>query len=228
MPPDAPAGGDQARLLVAAAALGLDMTAPQAQQLLAYLALLQHWNRTHNLSAVRERSAMFTHHLLDSLAVVPALRLHLATCPAPHVLDVGSGGGLPGLVLAVMQPNWRLTCVDAVAKKCAFIRQAAGALGLHNLATVHARVERLATQQADLVISRAFASLVDFTALTASHLATAGVWAAMKGKPPADELAALPPEVAVFHVEQIVVPELDAQRCLVWIRPHKPRAGAGC
>ncbi len=203
------------------------MTVAQAQQLLAYLALLQHWNRTHNLSAVREPGAMFTHHLLDSLAVLPALRRHLAACAAPHVLDVGSGGGLPGLVLAVMEPSWRLTCVDAVAKKCAFIRQAAGELGLHNLATAHARVERLAAQQADLVISRAFASLLDFTTLTGTHLATSGVWAAMKGKMPADELAALPPEVAMFHVEQIAVPELDAQRCLVWMRPHKPRAGAG-
>lgn len=197
----------------------MDISVPQAQQLLAYLAQLQHWNRTHNLSAVREPGAMFTHHLLDSLAVLPALRRHLAACAAPHVLDVGSGGGLPGLVLAVMQPNWRLTCVDAVAKKCAFIRQAAGALGLRNLTTAHARVESLATQQADVVISRAFASLLDFTALTVTHLATSGVWAAMKGKMPADELTALPPEVTVFHVEQIAVPELDAQRCLVWMRP---------
>ncbi len=218
MPPDAPED-DQARLLAAAAALGLDMTARHAQQLLAYLNLLQHWNRTHNLSAVRERDAMFTHHLLDSLAVLPALRRHLASCSAPRLLDVGSGGGLPGLVLAVMQPTWHLTCVDAVAKKCAFIRQAAGELGLHNLNTTHARVETQPAHQADLVISRAFASLVDFTAWTTKHLAATGVWAAMKGRTPADELAALPPEVTVFHVEQVTVPELAAQRCLVWMRP---------
>ncbi len=220
MPLDDPES-EQARLWAASATLGLDMTPPQAQQLLAYLALLQHWNRTHNLSAVRERDAMFTHHLLDSLAVLPAMRLHLALRAAPRLLDVGSGGGLPGVVLAVMQPTWQLTCVDAVAKKCAFIRQAAGALGLNNLATVHSRVELLSAQQADLVISRAFASLVDFTALTAKHLAPTGVWAAMKGKPAADELAALPPEVTVFHVEQIKVPELAAQRCLVWLRPAR-------
>lgn len=199
------------------AALGLVTTPQQEQQLLQYLELLQRWNGTYNLTAVRDREGMLTQHLADCLAVVqPLTRVLLKG----RVLDVGSGGGLPGAVLAIMCPALDLTCVDTVGKKAAFVRQVAGALGLGNLQSAHARVETLALPAFDLITSRAFASLSDFTALTLPLLAAGGVWMAMKGKNPAVELAQLPPGVSVFHVEHLQVPTLEAQRCLVWMRPQ--------
>ena len=135
---------------------------------------------------------------------------------------VGSGGGLPGVVLAALQPGWQVDCVDTVVKKVSFIRQVAVELRLPNLQGLHARVESLAPPAGGypLITSRAFASLADFTALTRHLLSDGGVWVAMKGKLPADEQAALPDSVEVFHVEQLQVPGLDAQRCLVWMRPR--------
>ncbi len=159
---------------------------------------------------------MLTHHLADCLAVVLPLARHLR---AGRVLDVGSGGGLPGVVLAIMLPALNVSCVDTVGKKAAFVRQVAGTLGLANLHGLHGRVEQLQTPPFDLVTSRAFATLADFTQLTAPLLAPNGVWMAMKGKAPTDEHAALPPSVQVFHVEQLQVPGLAAERCLVWMRP---------
>jgi len=134
-----------------------------------------------------------------------------------RLLDVGSGGGLPGAVIAICCPEIAVTCIDAVAKKTAFIQQAAGTLGLPNLHSLHGRVETL-RDAFDLITSRAFATLADFTEWSAGALAAGGVWMAMKGKHPADEIAALPPAVEVFHVEQLAVPGLDAERCLVWMR----------
>jgi 16S rRNA (guanine527-N7)-methyltransferase len=198
------------------AALGLEPSPRQLQQLGSYLDMLQRWNATYNLTAVRDRSAMLTQHLADCLAVVKPL---LAHCAQGRVLDVGSGGGLPGVVLAVLAPGLDVTCVDTVGKKAAFVRQAAGQLGLPNLHAVHARVESLPSTGYQVITSRAFASLVDFTALTAQLLAPGGVWLAMKGKQPDDEVAALPTRVSVFHVEQLQVPGLAADRCLVWMRP---------
>ncbi|HMO47702.1 MAG TPA: 16S rRNA (guanine(527)-N(7))-methyltransferase RsmG [Rubrivivax sp.] len=199
-------------------ALRLKVSDAQQGLLLDYLALLQKWNRAYNLSAVREPLQMVSQHLLDCLAIVSPLdrQLHGA---AARVLDVGSGGGLPGVVLAVMRPGWPVCCVDAVAKKAAFIRQAAVELGLRNLHAEHARVETLRLPPADVVVSRAFASLAEFTRLTRGQLAPGGVWLAMKGKLPDDEIAALSPGVVVFHVEPLQVPGLDAQRCLIWMRP---------
>jgi 16S rRNA (guanine527-N7)-methyltransferase len=132
------------------------------------------------------------------------------------VLDVGSGGGLPGVVLAICRPELDVTCVDAVAKKAAFIQQVAGALALGRLHGVHARVETL-SQTWPVITSRAFASLADFTLWSESALAADGVWLAMKGKHPDQELAELPAKVRVFHVEPLQVPGLDARRCLVWM-----------
>ncbi len=203
------------------AALGLAATPQQEQRLLQYLDLLQRWNATYNLTAVRDRQGMLNQHLADCLAVVQPLARVL---PKGRVLDVGSGGGLPGAVLAIMCPALDVTCVDTVGKKAAFVRQVAGALGLSNLQSAHARVEALNTPGFDLITSRAFASLVDFTALTQPLLSAAGVWMAMKGKSPEAELAELPPGVAVFHVEQLLVPTLDAERCLVWMRPQAVEA----
>jgi 16S rRNA (guanine527-N7)-methyltransferase len=219
-----PAADRQARLLAAAQAMHVPLGEGGAVQLLAYLDLLQRWNRVYNLTALRNPAEMLSHHLIDCLAVLPDLRSRWpgARHAGSRVLDVGSGGGLPGVVLAVLQPDWQVDCVDTVAKKVSFIRQVAAELRLPNLQGLHARVEALPVPAGGygLVTSRAFASLADFTKLTRHLLADGGVWVAMKGKPPADEQAALPAGVEVFHVEQLQVPGLDAQRCLVWMRPR--------
>jgi len=204
-----------------AEALGLGLSDGQCDALLAYQAMLIKWNQVYNLTAVRKPEDMLTHHLLDSLAVLPSLERYLTNRP-PRLLDVGSGGGLPGVVLAIMLPALSVTCVDTVGKKASFVRQVAGELKLPNLNAEHSRVENLRTEPFDVIASRAFASLSDFTRLTRHLLATDGVWMAMKGKLPTEEMAALPPESDVFHVEQLAVPGLDAERCLVWIRKSPP------
>jgi 16S rRNA (guanine527-N7)-methyltransferase len=138
--------------------------------------------------------------------------------PTPFsLLDVGSGAGLPGVVIAITCPDVSVTCVDTVAKKAAFIQQVSATLKLPNLKGLHARVESL-TQPYDVVCSRAFASLPDFVSWSRGALAEQGVWLAMKGKHPEQELAALPNEVQVFHVEQLEVPGLEAERCIIWMR----------
>ena len=208
-------------LLAGLQTLQLDLSEQQVEQLLNYQELIAKWNQVYNLTAVRDASEMMTHHLLDSLAAIPALRCHLRSTglePSSRLLDVGSGAGLPGVVIAVCCPAVAVTCVDTVAKKAAFIKQAALALKLPNLTGLHTRVEAL-TQRFDVVCSRAFASLADFTQLSSGALAPQGVWMAMKGKYPSDELAKLPPNINMFHVEQLTVPGLNAERCIVWMRP---------
>ncbi len=200
------------------AELGLAPTSAQTSALSNYLDLLQRWNATYNLTAVRDRAGMVTQHLADCLAIIPPLQRRATQ---GRLLDVGSGGGLPGVVIATLLPGWDVTCVDAVAKKIAFVRQVAGSLGLPNLHAEHSRVESLRALPFELITSRAFASLADFTALTRKHLAPGGAWLAMKGRVPDDEMAALPPDVHVFHVEPLHVPGLNAQRCLVWMQPRK-------
>lgn len=209
----------EAGLREGAAALGLALDDDQIRQLLDYRALIAKWTRVYNLTAVRDEQEMLTHHLLDCLAVVEPLRRELVRLPAGAVrlLDVGSGAGLPGAVLAIAFPELHVDCVDTVAKKAAFIQQAAGTLGLTNLRGVHARVETL-TETYEVVSSRAFASLADFVSLTRQALALGGIWLAMKGKHPQAEIDALPSGAEVFHVEQLAVPGLDAERCIVWMR----------
>ena len=202
--------------------LELGISEAQSELLMRFMALLQRWNGTYNLTAVRDPAQMRTQHLADCLAVVPALRRHREATGAKRLLDVGSGGGLPGVVLAVLEDNLSVTCVDTVGKKAAFVRQVAAELGLRKLHAEHARVEQLKLPPFDIVTSRAFASLADFTALTRRHLAPGAVWMAMKGKRPDEEVAALPADIEVFHVEPLLVPGLDAERCLVWMRPKPP------
>ena len=217
-----------AALRQGAQALGLVLSEGQITQLLDFLALLQKWNKVYNLTAVRDPQEMLTHHLLDSLAAVAPLRRHLAALPAgqgARLLDVGSGGGLPGVVFAICCPEVDVSCVDTVAKKAAFIQQAAAALKLPNLHGIHARVETLAGPF-DVVSCRAFAALADFTAWSRQALAPHAVWLAMKGRHPSDEIAALPATVQVFHVEPLTVPGLDAERCIVWMRPAATEAVA--
>ena len=199
-----------------AQALAVHLTAETQQQLLAYMALIQKWTRVYNLTAVRDPQEMLTHHLLDSLSALPPLLRHTAGRPI-RLLDVGSGGGLPGVVLAICQPEIQVTCVDTVGKKAAFIQQVAATLRLPNLRGLHGRVEAV-QERYDVVCSRAFASLKDFTQWSQSALAEGGVWMAMKGKMPDDEIVQLPPEVEVFHVEPLTVPGLEAERCMLWLR----------
>jgi 16S rRNA (guanine527-N7)-methyltransferase len=227
--------------------LGLSLSDAQVDQLLAYQDLIAKWNKVYNLTAVRDPQEMLTHHLLDSLAAIPPLLRQTSGQPgfaagppqgetAPsggsdprsggawgrRLLDVGSGGGLPGVVIAITCPQIQVHCVDTVLKKATFIQQVAASLKLPNLRGIHARVESLKAEEGrgyDVVCSRAFASLVDFTTWSRAALKPGAVWMAMKGKHPADELAALPADVSVFHVEQLKVPGLDAERCIVWLRP---------
>jgi 16S rRNA (guanine527-N7)-methyltransferase len=194
------------------AALGLAATAAQRAQLLAYLELLAKWNKTYNLTAIREPERMVTHHLLDALAVLP----QLPSKDALRVLDVGSGGGIPGLPFAIVRPEWHLTLVDTNHKKTAFLTQAAIELHLRNVEAHATRVEDFKpTAPYDIVISRAFADLATFAAISARHLAPRGWLVAMKGVHPDEELAELPAEFTVIAKPVLVVPGLDAARHLI-------------
>ncbi|MDD3935368.1 16S rRNA (guanine(527)-N(7))-methyltransferase RsmG [Rhodoferax sp.] len=212
-----------AKLRVGLTALDLSLSDAQIDSLLAYQTLIGKWNKVYNLTAVRDPGEMLTHHLLDSLAVIAPLRRQLAQMSprvagtALRLLDVGSGAGLPGVVIAICCPDIRVDCVDTVGKKAAFIQQAAVTLKLTNLRGLHARVESL-TDQYQVISSRAFASLADFTNWSVQALAPQGVWLAMKGRHPENELAALASGVQVFHVEHLKVPGLDAERCLIWMK----------
>ena len=225
------AGSYEATLRQGAAALDLSLNDTQITQLLGYHALIQKWNKVYNLTAIRDPAEMLTHHLLDSLAVVAPMRIRLAGLSYHQdgadevnqsylyrLLDVGAGAGLPGVVIAICCPDVHVTCVDAVAKKMAFVQQVATELKLPNLRALHARVETL-TDQYDVITSRAFATLLDFvTGSRAALRSDTGVWLAMKAKDTSVEVAELPADVTVFHVEQLTVPGLDAERCIVWMR----------
>jgi 16S rRNA (guanine527-N7)-methyltransferase len=208
--------GRAERLDAASRLLRLELTPEQQSRLLTYLDLIGKWNKVYNLTAVRNPEEMLVQHLFDSLAAVPPLRRHTAGKPI-RLLDVGSGAGLPGVVIAICCPEIQVDCVDTVGKKAAFIQQAAAQLQLPNLSGVHDRVENL-TGPYDVICSRAFASLPDFVSWSGGALAEQGAWLAMKGKHPEGEIAELPAAAEVFHVEQLQVPELSAERCIVWMR----------
>lgn len=198
------------QLSIGVAALGLALPPGAQEKLLAYLALLLKWNRTYNLTAVRNEADMVTHHLLDSLAVLP----HLGG--ATTLADVGSGAGLPGLALAMARPDLQVVSVEAIQKKAAFQQQAKIELGLANVEVSAGRVEALPAEKTfDAVISRAFSSIADFIRLAGHLVAPAGRLLAMKGTYPADEIAAIPPGWRVSASPAIVVPGLDAQRHLI-------------
>ena len=205
--------GEIALLLAGAAEMGVSLTAVQAGKLLDYLDLLQKWNKAYNLTAVRERSSMLTQHLLDSLAIVPHL-------PPGDLLDVGSGGGLPGIPLAILQPERSITLIDTVGKKVAFLKQAAMTLGLKNINAVSGRIENWTPPAAQaggfaLISARAYATLATLVRQTRRLLAEKGGWYAMKGVFPDAELAELPSDVAVKGVIPLQVPGLGAERHLV-------------
>jgi 16S rRNA (guanine527-N7)-methyltransferase len=209
---------------IAHALLARDLDGRERAALTGYLELLVRWNATYNLTAVREPDQMRTQHLADCMALIAPLRRWMQEHPVRRLLDVGSGAGLPGAVIAVLEPAIDVTCVDSVGKKAAFVRQVAGELRLPNLHAEHARVEALALPPFDLIVSRAFARLADFVAASGRLLAAGGAWVAMKGRVPHDEIAALPSDIDVFHVEPIAVPGLAAERCLIWMRRREALA----
>ncbi len=209
------------RLDAACLALQINLGTEQKATLLEFVAQLHKWNRTYNLTAIRDVDHALVQHLFDSLSVIAPLQdwCDKNTRAAPKILDVGSGGGLPGVVLAIAMPGAQVHCIDAVDKKITFIRQKAGVLKLPNLAAIHARVETIPPMSCDIVISRAFASLEDFAKWSGQHVSLDGCLVAMKGKTPVEEMTALDQrgEWITQRVQSLNVPELEAQRCLVWM-----------
>lgn len=198
--------------------LSLAVLPEQKQRLLDYIDLLVKWNQTYNLTAIRDPARMLSHHILDCLAVLPSLRREVGGLSSVRVLDVGSGAGLPGVVIGIMEPGWSVTCVDSVGKKAAFVRHVIGSLRLPGIQAMHDRVEAL-TDRYDVVASRAFASLDNFTRQTRPALANDGMWVAMKGRVPKEEIDELPGDIRVFHVEHLNVPGL-AERSLIWMKQN--------
>ena len=197
-------------LVAGLAALGLDLPAGAQGKLLDFRDLLLKWNRTYNLTALRDPQQVISHHLLDALAILP----HVGAGP---LLDVGSGGGLPGIPLAIARPDLSVTLVDTVQKKATFLQQAAIELELKSVAVHHARVEEMQGQYAQ-ISSRAFAEIGLFISLTRHLLAPNGRWLAMKGVRPDDEIGALPADIAVGSIVQLTVPGLDAERHLIILK----------
>lgn len=214
--------GFRQRSLNAAQTLGLSLMPDQIEKLLVYLQQLQRWNKTYNLTALRDPELMLVQHIFDSLAVVPAIQKieHSQKNKNLRILDVGSGGGLPGVVLATASFTWNVYCVDAVEKKMAFVRQMAAVLALSNLHANHTRIEQAESFQADVIISRAFASLIDFVWLSEKHLNATGKIIAMKAKKPTEEIVKLEANTnwRVEAIETLEVPELSAERCLVYLK----------
>ncbi|MBU2641287.1 MAG: 16S rRNA (guanine(527)-N(7))-methyltransferase RsmG [Thiobacillus sp.] len=201
------------QLAAGVAALDLVLPAGAEAKLLAYLALLDKWNRVYNLTAVRDPERMVSHHLLDSLAAVPLFQ-------AESVLDVGSGGGLPGIPLAIARPELQVTVIDSIAKKTAFLLQAKSELGLANLNVVTRRVEDFHPPAGfDVITSRAFSDLKEFVTLTRHLLRPGGRWLAMKGLIPHEEIATLPDWVRVSANHELRVPGLEASRHLIVLEP---------
>jgi 16S rRNA (guanine527-N7)-methyltransferase len=215
--------GELAELVLGGATeLGVPLSAAQIDRLVSYVRLVERWNSTYNLTAIRDPRDVVTHHLLDCLAAAAALSRRRGPGRGERLLDVGSGAGLPGVIVAIASPAREVTCVDSVGKKTAFIAQAVGTLGLKNVNAVHARVQDVA-DRFDVVASRAFASLDDFIDVTGDVLDHGGTWMAMKGKRPEAELEKLGIGYR-FHVEPLVVPYLSAERCLVWVERNEASA----
>ncbi|QYF95178.1 16S rRNA (guanine(527)-N(7))-methyltransferase RsmG [Massilia sp. PAMC28688] len=196
--------------------LGLDISEQQHAQLLDYLALLFKWNAVYNLTSVRDPMQMMTHHILDSLAAVPAF------ASAANVLDVGAGGGLPGMVLAIARPQMKVSMIDTVHKKTAFLTQVKAELGLANVTVYTMRVEQLqVSDKFDVITSRAFADLSDFVNWSGHLLAEGGEFIALKGTAPPEEQERLPKDWRVRLLQPLQVPRLQAERHLVFIQKSR-------
>jgi 16S rRNA (guanine527-N7)-methyltransferase len=215
--------GDRERVLEQGLGeMGVRASTAQRQRLFAFVDLLHKWNRTYNLTAIRDPQAMIQYHLLDSLAVLPvlqksALAIRRDTDKPLRLADVGSGAGLPGLVLAILQEDWHIISIDKVDKKAAFQRQVCIELGLRSVEVSSARVETLPADRADVVISRAFSELAEFVRLAGHLMAPGGRMFAMKGQRPDDEIASLPVGWRLVAMESVQVPGLAAQRHLLEI-----------
>ena len=201
-----------------ATSLGVDLDGERIANLVAYLRLIERWNATYNLTAVRSVRAMATQHVVDSLSAIASVRAHLPL-DNRRILDVGSGAGLPGVVIAIVDNDMLVTCVDSVGKKAAFVRHAAMTLGLDNLSAVHGRVEAMSAPPAfGLIVSRAFSSLSNFASSTQHLIGPGGWWMVMKGKVPLEEISDAAVSGFVFDLERISVPGLEAERCLLLAR----------
>ena len=194
--------------------MGLSLTTAQQLLLLEYVALLKKWNSTYNLTALRDEHTMISHHVLDSLTLLPYIQ-HAQT-----LMDVGSGGGMPGIPTVICRPDLQITLRDANTKKSSFLQQAVIELGLHNVSVASGRVEAMHDKKVDVVTSRAFAELADFISLTKHLLNENGYWAAMKGVYPYEELEHVPASVVVEKVDKLTVPMLNAERHMVIMRPQ--------
>ena len=200
----------QSALSSGLAEMGVALPAAAQKKLLDFRTLLLKWNKTYNLTALRDPAQAISHHLLDSLVILP----HITD---GNLLDVGSGGGLPGIPLAIAYPELSVTMVDTVQKKATFLQQAAIELALPNVTVHHARVETM-TGQYSQISSRAFAELGLFVSLTRHLLMPGGRWLAMKGVNPAAEISALPADIVVEAVIPLTVPGLDAERHLIILK----------
>jgi len=200
--------------------LALEAELDQQARLLSYVLLMERWNAVHNLSASSDAASLLRRHVIDCLAIIRPL-LRYAGRRSLKVLDAGTGAGLPAVVLAIMLPGWTVTAVDSVGKKVAFLRQVAGELGLANLRPLHARLEtgRRSEGSFDVVTSRALSSLRLLVDTTKQMIEPNGVWVAMKGRMPEAEIRNLPADCQLFHVEPLLVPGLEEERCLVWMKP---------
>jgi 16S rRNA (guanine527-N7)-methyltransferase len=220
-PPDPGRTVASAAIAAGAAELGVALSVPQADCLARFAALLQRWNAAHNLTAIESPARILSHHLLDSIAIVRPIATIFGQKQL-NVLDVGAGGGLPGIPLAIAAPGWNVSLVDKVSKKTAFLTQARIELGLGNVRCIHARVEALPRAAYDVIVARAFGTLSELVRLTRHLIAPDGYWAVMKGARPAAELAALRvdhPDVRVVDTIKLDVPRLGAERHLVLLQP---------
>lgn len=192
--------------------MNIDLTVPQQLQLLAFVDLLKKWNSTYNLTALRNDQDVISHHILDSLTLLPYVK------NARGLIDVGSGGGMPGIPVAIARPDLPIALLDANSKKTSFLQQAVIELGLNNVQVITARVEAMVGEQFDVITSRAFAELSDFVAITKQLMAKGGYWAAMKGVYPYEEIERLPDQVELIQVDKLSVPHLNAERHMVLVR----------
>ena len=197
------------------AALGLNLSTAQQLLLLEHASLLQKWNRTYNLTALRRNDQIISRHILDSLTLLPYVK------EAKTLMDVGSGGGMPGIPTAICRPDLQITLLDANTKKTAFLQQTVIELGLSNVTVAAGRVETIYDKKVDVVTSRAFAELADFAALTKLLLNENGYWAAMKGVYPYEEIEQLPANIEVVSADKLEVPMLEAERHMVIMRPKR-------
>lgn len=192
--------------------MNIDLTVPQQLQLLAFIDLLKKWNSTYNLTALRNDQDVISHHILDSLTLLPYVE------HARGLIDVGSGGGMPGIPVAIARPDLPVALLDANSKKTSFLQQAVIELGLTNVQVITARVEAMVGEQFDVITSRAFAELNDFITITKQLMAKGGCWAAMKGVYPYEEIERLPDHVELIQVDKLTVPHLNAERHMVLVR----------